>query len=111
MKNVYTYILKEDGSEKFHFVLAISRKQDPEIVIKKLLALRNNTLLPGEKPISLDRIRPNIKVCMEHDWVKVGTVYKCADCGVVGKRENPMLKICPVEKDKKYKDCGWKCKF
>jgi len=111
MKNVVTYILREEEGETFHLVLAISKKQDPEIVIKKLLALKNNTLLQGEKPISLKLIRPRMQKCMQHDWAVMGNVYKCLDCGVIGKRESPMLKIKPIDKDKKYRDCSWKCKF
>lgn len=112
MKDVVTYILKEDGAdENFHLVLALSRFKDPEVAIRKLLALRNNTLLPGENPISLVSIRPKKKVCMEHAWKKVGDKYICVDCKIAGSRVNPMAPIRPVNKDKKYKDCSWKLKL
>jgi hypothetical protein len=110
MKKIVTFILQEGEQDPVPFKLAISKSQSPLIVIKQLLRLRNLSLLPGEKEISLVRIREKVGVSYEHDWKKSGDHYVCVDCRVPGQRINILGQIRTTFKQDKYKNCKWKIK-
>jgi len=107
MKHVVTYILKEGSEEPFPFQINVGKQQDPEIVIKSLLMARNRTRIEGTEQVVLVRIEPDFGVSYKHDWEKFGDLFKCADCGVRGRRENALQPIHPIKKNPIFKDCSW----
>lgn len=108
MKHVVTYCLREGEGKTFQYQLAIGKQQDPEIVIKSLLIARNRTRIQDTEMLFLVDVLPDFGVSYKHDWEKYeGDLFKCADCGVRGRRDNPLQPIRPLKKNPMFKDCGW----
>lgn len=108
MKHVVTYILKEGQEKEFTFQLNVGKRQDPEIVIRSLLMARNRTRLEGTEQISLVKVVPEFGVSYRHDWERMDDMtFKCIDCGVRGRRDNPLQVIRPIKKNPIFKDCSW----